>query len=86
VTDFQMPPLTVPQPKRIVLSYTTGIAKDTSQIIGLANQQPPAYLELDMVDGTKKGFSLIRVTSRLVEYREIVAPNGGLTDVDKAQQ
>lgn len=86
MTDLQMPPLTNPQPKRIVLTYTKGVAKGTQQIIGLCDRQPEAYLELPMVDGTKRGFSLIRVTSRLVEYREIVAPNGGLTEVDKAQQ
>ncbi len=72
--------------KRIVLTFTTGAAKDLQQIIGTADHQPPAYLELPMADGSKKGFSLIRVTGRLVEYREIVAPNGGLTEVAPSQQ
>lgn len=80
-----MPALTNPQPKRIILTYTTGRAKGTEQIIGLTPTQPGAYLEL-LCSGVMKGFSLIRVTDRAVYYREIVAPNGGLTEVDKAQQ
>lgn len=85
-----MPPMLMPLPppdlRRLVLAYTTGKAKDTEQIIGLTDQQPGSYLELEMADGTRKGFSLIRATGRAVYYREIVAPNGGLTEVDKAQQ
>lgn len=80
-----MPSLLNPRPKRLVLLYTTGPAKDTEQIIGTADHQPGAYLELE-VNGAPKGFSLIRVSERAIYYREIVAPNGGLTEVDKAQQ
>ena len=83
-----MMPVQEPKAKRLVLTYTSGPAKDLEQIIGLTKKQPGDILELKMADGSIKSFGLIKVTPRVIRYREIQTPNGspGLTDAHPAQR
>lgn len=63
-----MMPAPTPAPlKRILLTYANGI----EQIIGLTDIQPGPLLTLPMNDASTRQFSLVRVTPRVVHYREI---------------
>lgn len=61
--------------KRLVLTYTSGRLKGISQIVGLAPDQPleavPGPFAVE--NGQVVDFaSLIRITPRIVEYREVM--------------
>lgn len=74
-----MPLLMESAPKRIVFEYTEGVYKGLRQIIGTTDQLPvgqglPTFAENAEFRGHRCALSLVRVTPRMVRYRELILP------------
>jgi hypothetical protein len=75
-----------PLDKRIVLIHCKGPWKGILQILGTQSdtlaaeklEELPAFIEeVEMGDGRKASVSMIRVTPRIIYYRENTPPIGG---------
>lgn len=75
-----------PLDKRIVLLHCEGSWKGIPQILGTQSdtlaseklEELPAFVEeVEMGDGRTASVSMVRVTPRVIYYRENVPPKGG---------